>query len=103
MSVKRLTREEKLAIAKDFYKSAMSPHAIGRKYQVSPNTVDKVANEFEQVVTNKKYLNTKQKVMVFDAEEFEIAVKILNEFRVKFVAPDYFEIEAQFESKINLD
>lgn len=103
MSGKRLDKETKLQVAKDFYKSVMSHHAIGRKYGISPNTVSVIARSYEPIVTNKEYLDTKGYALLFDAEQYKMAVKILNEFNIKFLQPKTFELTAEVESKINFD
>ena len=103
MSGKRLTKEQKLSVAKDFYKSVLSHHEIGRKYGISPNTVSVIARSFEPIITNKEYHNTKTNALIFDNEDFEMALKILNEFNIKYSRPKNFEITAEFESKLNFD
>lgn len=103
MSVKRLTKEEKLRIAYDFYKSILSSSAIGKKHNVSPNTVNMIANQYEPAVAQKEYLHSKANALVFDNKDYQLAIKILREFNVPFIIPSKFEMQAEFESKINFE
>jgi len=101
MTVKRLTKEQKLRIAYDFYKSVLSSSAIGKKHNVSPNTVNMIANQYEPAVANKEYLESKANALVFDKKDYDMAIKILTEFNIPFIKPKKFEMQAEFESKIN--
>lgn len=103
MSGKRLTKEQKLSVAKDFYKSVLSHHEIGRKYNISPNTVSVIARSYEPIITHKEYHNTKTNALIFDNKDFEMALKLLDEFNIKYSRPKNFEITAEFESKLNFD
>ena len=103
MSGKRLSKEKKLQVAKDFYKSVLSHHAIGRKYGISPNTVSVIARSYEPIITHKEYENTKGFALIFDEEQFQMAIKILDEFNVGYIKPKNFNLTAEIESKINFD
>lgn len=103
MSGKRLSKEQKLEVAKDFYKSVMSHHAIGRKYGISPNTVSVIARSYEPIITHKEYENDKGFALLFDEEQFNMALKILDEFNIRYIKPKEFNLTAKIESKINFD
>jgi hypothetical protein len=103
MSGKRLTKEQKLEVAKDFYKSILSHHEIGRKYNISPNTVCVIAKSYEQIITHKEYQNDKGFALIFNEEQYLLALKILDEFNVGYIKPKNFKLTAEIESKLNFD
>ena len=91
--------EEKIAIAKDYYQTGLDIKQIKKKYKISQNKINRIANDIDFNI----FQEPEKKYVVIKVEEKNAlkALAALESNRIDYEVPEKYELTEYIESKIN--